>query len=59
MLAPRGAVDDLEVRRPVPEVVRESHQPLPETHCDNFDTKTYLMSEREANARPELLDLLI
>ena len=33
------------------EVVRESQQPLPNTHVDSFETKTYLMSERERAAR--------
>jgi hypothetical protein len=33
------------------EVVRESQQPLPNTHVDNFDTKTYLMPESERAAR--------
>ena len=38
----------VELIREVPvEVVRETSQALPDTHMDNFDTKTYLMSERE------------
>ena len=41
-----------EVIREVPvEVVHERSQSLPETHVDNLDMRTYLMSERERSTR--------
>ena len=49
----------VELVREVPvEVVRETQQALPDTHVDNFETKTYLMSERERGQRATNADVL-
>ena len=38
--------------------MREQQQPLPNTHVDSFETKTYLMSDALADAPPGSHDVL-